>query len=590
MNWGQKNIKKIRLAFLFGIICLMASIGCTTQQRIYQAEETEIINIRQSKKSEKIQKIGEGKKASPKVVTFVDKDGKEKIVVESERDSVTGEYIKTMELEEVSIVAKAKTLPERNGEINIDFIVNIPNDFIQRDWRLVIIPNILNGEDKMILDSLQIKGFAQSHFEQREYNARERMQAYNKKTLEAIIYREKDSIKKEQYIDLYKQKIGTERQEEKMSCRLDTIMHGDEKFNFYYKQTLKTSELNTRLKLFFEAYVVNVAGEKYSLAKGDTLTFIISSMMQFLDREPRYKRIITKRKVTQSLNADVMFYEGSGEVIDSLGNNFQELNKISAKIKEISEGNEFIVDSIAIYAYCSPEGNKYDNRRLAKERGESLKKYFLPILDEEAKNVITVTPEGEDWNTVRKEILQSAFINNKVEILQIIDEVINEDEREKAIKNNYPQDYKLILENIYPHAKNTTFKFYLARRNMVEDIAYTDVIDTAYAEAIKLMDRRRYKEAMPKLLEYTDWNTAICFMSLGYNEKAEKILKTQEVNADREYLLAILAARMGIVEEAVRLYLKSCEMDASKVMRGELDPEIAELIRIYNLEEELINM
>ena len=29
--------------------------------------------------------------------------------------------------------------------------------------------------------------------------------------------------------------------------------------------------------------------------------------------------------------------------------------------------------------------------------------------------------------------------------------------------------------------------------------------------------------------------------------------------------------------------MKSCEMDASKIMRGELDPEIADLIKAYRL-------
>ena len=97
------------------------------------------------------------------------------------------------------------------------------------------------------------------------------------------------------------------------------------------------------------------------------------------------------------------------------------------------------------------------------------------------------------------------------------------------------------------------------------------------------MQQRKYKEAMPKLLEYRDLNTALCYMSLGYNKTAIQILDEQVETADREYLKAILYAREGDIQKAVQLYMKSCEMDDSKIMRGTLDPEIADIIKAYGL-------
>ena len=88
---------------------------------------------------------------------------------------------------------------------------------------------------------------------------------------------------------------------------------------------------------------------------------------------------------------------------------------------------------------------------------------------------------------------------------------------------------------------------------------------------------------MPKLLEYRDMNTALCYMSLGYNKTAITILDEQPLSADREYLKAILYARRGDIAKAVEFYMKSCEMDGSKIMRGTLDPEIADIIKAYNL-------
>ena len=131
------------------------------------------------------------------------------------------------------------------------------------------------------------------------------------------------------------------------------------------------------------------------------------------------------------------------------------------------------------------------------------------------------------------------------------------------------------------------FVFYLSRRGMVEDVVYTNVIDTAYANALKLMDRRKYKEALPKLLEYQDWNTAICYMSLGYNETAIKIFEQQIQSADRDYMLAILYSRVGEIEKAVEPFMSCCKEDESKIGRGELDPEISRLMDKYNLRDRL---
>ena len=49
------------------------------------------------------------------------------------------------------------------------------------------------------------------------------------------------------------------------------------------------------------------------------------------------------------------------------------------------------------------------------------------------------------------------------------------------------------------------------------------------------------------------------------------------------YLLAVIYGRQGRDEEAVEHYLKACRMTPAYIHRGNLDPEISELIRRYNL-------
>lgn len=64
-------------------------------------------------------------------------------LAEVERDS-TGEVTKGENIQTVYIVAKSKTVAERNGEIAIDFIVGIPST-LQNNMGVVLTPVIENN-------------------------------------------------------------------------------------------------------------------------------------------------------------------------------------------------------------------------------------------------------------------------------------------------------------------------------------------------------------------------------------------------------------------------------------------------------------
>ena len=57
--------------------------------------------------------------------------------------------------------------------------------------------------------------------------------------------------------------------------------------------------------------------------------------------------------------------------------------------------------------------------------------------------------------------------------------------------------------------------------------------------------------------------------------------------AHSENLLALIYARRGDDQQAVQHYLDACRQERSYVSRGNLDPEIATLIRKYGLNKPL---
>ena len=95
-----------------------------------------------------------------------------------------------------------------------------------------------------------------------------------------------------------------------------------------------------------------------------------------------------------------------------------------------------------------------------------------------------------------------------------------------------------------------------------------------------------YLEALKYLKPYGDFNTAVAYTGLGSDHSALAILKKQKRTPQVNYLLAILYARLGDEQKAVECYIRSCKQDHSYVFRGNLDPEISALIKLYGLNQD----
>ena len=136
-----------------------------------------------------------------------------------------------------------------------------------------------------------------------------------------------------------------------------------------------------------------------------------------------------------------------------------------------------------------------------------------------------------------------------------------------------------MLEELYPKLRAVTFKYDLRRVGMIKDTIHTSVPDTLYACGYRLLNDRRYDEALRILDHYGDRNTVICLLSLGLDERALELLSAFPLSARTEYLKAIALVRLGRLDEATEHYDTACRLDGSLRYRSSLDPEIAELLR-----------
>ena len=66
-----------------------------------------------------------------------------------------------------------------------------------------------------------------------------------------------------------------------------------------------------------------------------------------------------------------------------------------------------------------------------------------------------------------------------------------------------------------------------------------------YAEALRLLSERQYRQALPILEKRPDYNTALCLTQLGYHKEASALLDQLPVDSRKEYLHAVVSARQG---------------------------------------------
>lgn len=371
-------------------------------------------------------------------------------------------------------------------------------------------------------------------------------------------------------------------------ARLDTVIYNKGKFEYYYKQQVMADEDSRRMKIYLDGFAQSIGGDSHLLPHSDTLDYIVSSMIQFLDTTPRYMRKVIERKAMSTLRANVTFKTGKYDMDIELGDNRSELDKVQGMLDQLTQTGEFVMDSISLIAGCSPEGSFRSNMLLSKRRAESIGNYLSKELSgiEEIAGMLKPYPKGEDWQGLSWLVTDSLESINRQVILELIASDSDPDKKELDIRSKYPADYKYIREKLYPHLRAVDFTFHVHRKGMIKDTIHTTEPDTVYARSMELMKKRKYADALQILHEYNDYNTAICLMSLGYDQAAYNILVNESETANSEYLLAILAARLGKTKEAVTRYLHSVELDPMKRWRGTLDPEINKLIKAYNLNQE----
>ena len=495
-------------------------------------------------------------------------------VVKLQRDSNTfflalvdtladGERVMALQIEQVTVVAKMRSIPERNGRVVLDFIVTLPRQLLGKSRSVVITPILHKPGESVPLEDLVIRGGRFSLLQERDYWQ-----------YETYVERFRpDTVGREAAFNRFVKFPYPE------DVRLDSLVEGRSTVTYYYSQAVKTDETSKKMLITLQGQVLAVDDSAYRLPPSDTLSYVVSSMLSFVDTVPRYRIKVIDKFVTVEDRNYIQFFVGDTRVVDTLGDNRRQLDKITGLMRQIVEQQEFYVDTITLTAASSPEGAYAFNDRLSQGRAAALKRYLVRRYGRSIDTMLTVRWVAEDWAELTNRIRTDREIGNRDAILELIVEEKNPDRREQAIRQQFSKEYAYIRSVIYPQLRAVNFRYSLRRKGMVKDTIHTTELDTAYARGVELLQKRKYAKALYILNDYNDRNTVVAHLSLDHNERAMELLATMPKDAVTEYLRAIACSRLGRKEEGREHFLEACRLDGRMEYRGNLDPEIAELLK-----------
>lgn len=474
-----------------------------------------------------------------------------------------GERVMTLQIEQVTVVSRMRSVPERNGRVTLDFIVTLPKLLLGKSRSVVITPILHKPDEAVPLEDLVIRGGRFSLLQERDY------WQYGK-------YRrvyDPDSVEAER---MFNRLVKFPYPED---ARLDSVVERRGMMEYYYSQEVPTDEISKRMTVTLQGKVVGIDDSAYTLPSSDTLSYVVSSMLSFVDTLPRYRIRIIDKYVTVTDRSYIQFMVGRTDVKEDLGENRAQLDKIETLMRRILEQQEFYVDTITLTAASSPDGRTALNDAIAEGRARALKRYLACRFGRQIDTLLTLRWVGEDWNTLIELIRGRTEVKHRDEILALIAAEKNPDRREAKLRRHYPEDFAWIKANLYPYLRAVNFRYDLRRVGMVKDTVHTTELDTAYARGVELLQKRKYAEALYILNGYNDRNTVVAHLSMGHDERALELLDAMPKDAVTEYLRAIACSRLGRKEEGREYFLQACRLDPRMEYRANLDPEITELLR-----------
>lgn len=553
------------------------------------------------------------------------------IIMNAIRDSETGEMVATDVIKASRVTARFRNVAERVGYVTIGFDVEVPEALSSSRWRLKIDPVLLIQKDTMKLEPVYVTGKDYRQMQMRGYQRyRAFLASIVSDTTDLLRIRQLEIFLKRYFPETYSmrndstivpepmaanlfgvtQKDAAEHYRKKLKIsrnewkkhnkdriyrkyvkdpivhegiRLDTVLMSGGAFVYRYVHTFRSRPGLKKVMLTLGGKLYERGECIADLPFPQHLTFYISSLSSLADLRPKYRMMVLERKAYDHTKALIDFRQGSHVVDTSIGDNASELRRVRRCVDDVLAMREFVLDSLVISASCSPEGSYESNRLLSGERAEAVRRYMDRYVPEAWRDNLRSAVLPENWKLFRLMIENDSIIGHSAvkEIMKLTENLDDPDAVERRL-SRHPR-YRYLREKIYPRLRSVSFDFYLHRVGMVKDTIHTTQLDSVYMEGLQALKELDYKKAVAILRPYDDYNSALAFMSAGYNHSAMDVMGRLDRNDPKVcYLMAVVLSRLGQYDEAMKYFDLCIAYEPYMVHRANLDPEMAVLIRRKN--------
>lgn len=288
------------------------------------------------------------------------------------------------------------------------------------------------------------------------------------------------------------------------------------------------------------------------------LTFIVPEVEPVKARSDKH---------TATFNFVVNRYELLRDYKDNRAK-FDEVDRI---IREVQSDDDIEITEFNIVGYASPEAPFPHNKMLAENRAKAFADYLVSKFNVE-RSMFAVSSIGEDWDGLRKAV-EASSINDKDEILRIIDTVEDPDARDNPLKRlSGGATYRTLLNDFYPPLRRTEYEIaYVVRAFDVEEakqIIKTNPKLLSLNEMFLVAETYpagsdQFKEVFDIAVrmfpdsEIAVANAAAAEIEAGHNDNAIKLIENSAHKSKMLNNLGVAYARSGKLDDALRVLKES---------------------------------
>lgn len=311
-------------------------------------------------------------------------------------------------------------LVEENGIINLAFNIDVPAKYVHTKHQYLFTPVLTDYINVLPLPAITITG--------------------------------------EKYAKILKNGKHSDHMKEKLSCCPDMsnstdIIASKEPITveyqciIEYKPWMENAELITVQRFNSKKETMVIAEELYGNGVRVTtppVEIVTTNVLAIVDK--------------MSGNIDLKFPMNKSKIFMSFGNNKQELEDLNKIVCDMMKSKKYVVDSLIVTASSSPDGPYSNNKRLAIERGNSVKKYFENKMGNGifTNGIARTKSIAENWNGLRALVMKSN-IKNKSQVMNVLN--IKDLSTRKRAMIRLPQ-YSYIKNYILPQLRFVKYELY----------------------------------------------------------------------------------------------------------------------------------